>query len=248
MKKYIVCFIFLSYFSLFSQTSAYEIIKKAEDQLRGNSSESSINMTVVRPDFTRNISFKSWALGEEYGLTLITAPARERGMAFLKRGREVWNWQPSIDRTVKMPPSMMLQGWMGSDLTTEDMVRQNSILNDYNHKMLPDARVGGNNCFVIELTPKPRAAVVWGKILMYIGKSDYLQYKTEFFDEDMKLVNTITGKNPKRFGTRILLTELEVVPVGKPGHKTLFSYESLEFNVNLQESFFSLQNLRRLRP
>jgi hypothetical protein len=248
MIKNTLIFLLMSHFCLFSQTSAYEIIKKAEDQLRGNSSEATINMTVLRPDFTRNVSFKSWALGKDFGLTLITAPARDRGMAFLKRGREVWNWQPSIDRTIKMPPSMMLQGWMGSDLTTEDLVRQNSILNDYNHKLLPDAMVNGHICFVVELVPKPRAAVVWGKILMYIGKSDYLQYKTEFFDEDMKLVNTITGKNPRRFGSRTVLTELEVIPVGKPGHKTSFVYESLAFDVNLQESFFSLQNLKRLRP
>jgi len=248
MVKYTLLLLFFRPFCLFSQSSAYEILKISEDQLRGNSSEATINMTVIRPDFTRNFSFKSWALGEDYGLTLITNPAKERGMAFLKRGREVWNWQPSIDRTIKMPPSMMMQGWMGSDLTTEDLVRQNSILNDYNHNLLPEATVSGNPCFVVELTPKSRAVVVWGKILMYIGKSDYLQYKTEFFDEDMELVNTITGKNPKKFGSHTVLTELVVVPRGKREHKTLFTYESLEFDLNVQESFFSLQNLKRLRP
>ncbi|WP_158858861.1 outer membrane lipoprotein-sorting protein [Lunatibacter salilacus] len=227
---------------------ASEIIRKAEDQLRGNSSEASISMSVIRPDYTRNVSFKSWSLGDEYGLTLITSPARDRGMAFLKRGREVWNWQPSIDRSIKMPPSMMLQGWMGSDLTTEDLVRQNSILNDYDHKLLADANVDGNLCYTIALTPKEQAAVVWGKLIMYIGKSDYLQYKTEFFDEDMELVNTITGKVPKKFGSRTVLTHLEVIPEGKPGHKTIFKYDELEFDVELRESFFSLQNLKRLRP
>jgi outer membrane lipoprotein-sorting protein len=235
---------------LMAQTTpdAREIIRKTEDQLRGNSSEASISMSVIRPDYTRNVSFKSWALGEDFGLTLITAPSRDRGMAFLKRGREVWNWQPSIDRTIKMPPSMMMQGWMGSDLTTEDLVRQNSILNDYHHKLLADADVNGNICYAIELSPKAQAAVVWGKLIMYVGKSDYLQYKTEFFDEDMELVNTITGNVPKTFGSRTVLTELEVVPKGKPGHKTIFKYESLEFDIALQESFFSLQNLKRLRP
>lgn len=233
---------------MLAQPSAQEIITKAEDQLRGNSSEATISMTVVRPDYTRNVSFKSWALGEEYGLTLITAPARDRGMAFLKRGREVWNWQPSIDRSIKMPPSMMMQGWMGSDLTTEDLVRQNSLLNDYDHALLADSEAGGVVCYVVALTPKAQAAVVWGKILMYIGKSDYLQYKTEFFDEDGLLVNTVTGKSPKRFGKRTVLTELEVLPEGKPGQKTIFRYEALEFDVDVKEDFFSLQNLKRLRP
>jgi hypothetical protein len=245
----IMFFLFFFNYKPFGQSDpeALRIIRVVEDQVRGNSSEGNMTMSIIRPDYTRNISMKTWSLGDDYGLTLITAPARDKGIAFLKRGREVWNWQPSIDRTIKMPPSMMTQGWMGSDLTTEDLVRQNSIINDYHHKMLPEQRMNGIQCHVIELKPKSDAAVVWGKILMYVSKQDYLQYKTEFYDEDMKLVNTITGFNPKSFGRRKLLTEMEVIPANKPNHKTVLKYEQLKFDVPLREDFFSIQNLKNIR-
>jgi outer membrane lipoprotein-sorting protein len=238
---------FQSSFFIQSDPEALRIIQKVEDQMRGNSSEGRMTMSIIRPDFTRNISMKTWSLGEEYGITLITAPARERGMAFLKRGREVWNWQPSIDRTIKMPPSMMSQGWMGSDLTTDDLVRQNSIINDYVHKMLPEVNHTGISCYAIELTPKNNAAVVWGKIIMYISKQDYLQYQVRFFDENMQLVNTMNGAKPKTFGKRRMLTEMEVVPSNKPNQKTVIIYEDLKFDVPLKPDFFSIQNLKNLR-
>lgn len=230
-----------------SDPEAVRIIRQAEDQVRGNSSLGTFTMTIERPDYTRNITMKSWALGDDYGLTLITAPARDRGTAFLKRGREVWNWQPSIDRVIKMPPSMMSQGWMGSDLTTDDLIRQTSIINDYVHKLLPEEILDGITCHVIELIPNEEAAVVWGKIKMWISKDDYLQYKSEFFDEDMKVVNTILGSVPRQVGKRKLLTRLEVLPSDKLGNKTIMTYQEIEFDIPIKEEFFSLQNLRRIQ-
>jgi outer membrane lipoprotein-sorting protein len=230
-----------------SDPEALRIIRKLEDQLRGNSSEATMTMTVVRPDYTRTLSMKAWSLGDDFGLTLVTAPARDKGMAFLKRGREVWNWQPSIERSIKMPPSMMNQGWMGSDLTTEDLVRQNSITRDYHHRLLPEQTIAGQRCYVLELIPTEEAAVVWGKILMYVSKDDYLQYRAEFYDEDMALVNTMTGSEPRTFGRRKLLTQLEIQPADKPRQKTMFRYEDIKFDVPLKEDFFSLQNLKRIQ-
>ncbi len=230
-----------------SPEEAKRIVEQAEQQARGHSSEGVLSMTIVRPDYTRTVEMKVWSLGEDFGLTLITAPARDRGMAFLKRGREVWNWQPSIDRVIKMPPSMMNQGWMGSDLTTDDLVRQSSTVNDYHHRMLPEVTIEGEPCYVIELIPKDDVPVVWGKVIAYIGKSNYLQYKTEFYDEDMELVNTITGTEPRAVGNRKLLTRLEVLPADKRGHRTILEYKEIRFDTGVEESFFSLQNLRRVR-
>lgn len=230
-----------------SDLAAIDVIAKAEEQARGSSSEGHMLMSIIRPDYTRTIEMRTWSLGEDYGLTLITAPARERGTAFLKRGREVWNWQPSIERVIKMPPSMMSQGWMGSDLTTDDLVRQSSTINDYTHRMLPEETIDGVLCYVIELIPLEDAAIVWGKVLIWVSKKDFLQYKSEFFDEDLELVNTVTGSNPRSVGSNRLLTKLEVIPADKPGNRTVIEYKEIIFDIDIDESFFTQQNLRRLR-
>ena len=230
----------------FSQT-AFEIVKKAENKVRGEQAYSEMKMTIVRPDWTREISLKSWTKGNDYSLILITSPARDRGTAFLKRKKEIWNWQPTIDRTIKMPPSMMMQSWMGSDFTNDDLVRQSSLTTDFTHQLVGEQTIDGRECYIVELTPRPDAAVVWGKIKMWVDKKDFLELKVEFYDEDGYLVNTIYGKEIKQLGGRTLPTRLELIPADQPGHKTIIQFLNMDFNVKLDERFFSVQNLKRIR-
>lgn len=244
MSLLAVCFFSISYVSA---QDAAEIIRRAEDKLRGASSYSEMKMTVVRPEWSREVQMKSWSVGTEKSLILITGPARDKGVAFLKRDQEIWNWQPTIDRTIKMPPSMMMQSWMGSDFTNDDLVRESSILEDYNHRILGEEMIGDRKCWKIELQPKADAAVVWGKIVMWIDKTDYLQLKTTFYDEDDYLVNTMLGKSIKLLGGKLLPSIMEVIPAEEEGHKTILEYISLNFEVNLKDDFFSVQNMKRVR-
>lgn len=226
---------------------AKEIVRKADEKLRGTSTRSELKMTIVRPTWTREMSMKEWSKGDDYSLVLITGPARDKGTAFLKRGKEIWNWQPTIDRTIKMPPSMMSQSWMGSDFTNDDLVRQTSVVDDFTHTLLGSETIDGRACHKVELVPDEEAAVVWGKVIMWIDKAEYLQLKTEFYDEDGYLVNTMTGKNIKTLGGKTLPTLLEVAPADKPGHKTVVEYVWIEFNKPMEDSFFSVQNMKRVQ-
>jgi len=177
----------------------------------------------------------------------ITAPAKERGQVFLKRENEMWNWVPTIERMIKIPPSMMMQSWMGSDFTNDDLVRESSFEKDYHHKLLGEEPVEGYDCYKIELIPKPDAPVVWGKILMWVSKNEYHWLKAEFYDEDETLVNIEILSEIKIMDDREMPTRMEMIPADKEGHKTVLIFDEIEFNVNLDESFFSQQNMRRIR-
>ncbi|HKK77118.1 MAG TPA: outer membrane lipoprotein-sorting protein [Saprospiraceae bacterium] len=230
-----------------AQLDATAIVQKAEDKLRGATSKSTLKMTIVRPNWTREVEMKSWSKGNDYSLTLVTAPARDKGTAFLKRQKEIWNWQPTIDRVIKMPPSMMMQSWMGSDLKNDDLVRESSIVEDYEHQLLGEEAVNGLACYKIEMIPREDAPVVWGKVITWIDKSDYMQLKTEFYDEDDYLVNTIYGKEIKTMDGKKIPSVMEVVPADEEGHKTILAYQSLEFDEPIPTSFFSIQNMKRVR-
>jgi len=186
-------------------------------------------------------------LGDEKALILVIAPARDKGTAFLKREKEMWNWQPNIDRVIKMPPSMMSQSWMGSDFNNDDLVKQSSIVVDYTHKHIGTEVIEDRECWKIELIPKENAAVVWGKIYSWISKNEYLQLKTEFYDEDDYLINTMRGKSIKNLGGKILPSILEITPEEEEGNKTIIEYLSLEFDIKIDDSFFSVQNMQRVR-
>ncbi|NND05921.1 MAG: outer membrane lipoprotein-sorting protein [Saprospiraceae bacterium] len=227
---------------------ATEIITIADQRARGiKSSQGEMKMTIVRPNWSREISIKSWSKGTEYSLMLITDPPRDKGTAFLKRQKEIWNWQPSIDRAIKLPPSMMMQSWMGSDFKNDDLVRESSVVVDYTHMLLGEEVINGREAYKIELIPKEDAPVVWGKVISWVGKKHYLQLKSEFYDEDGYLVNIMLGKDIKELGGRLLPSRLEMIPADEEGKKTVIEQKSIAFDVPIDNQFFSLQNMKRVR-
>lgn len=227
--------------------NASEIVKKMDEKMRGESLEAEVTMTIVRPDWSREVSMKSWSRGSEYSMILITAPARDRGTAFLKRGNEIWNWIPNVGRTIKMPPSMMMQSWMGSDFTNDDLVRESSAVTDYEHELVGEETIQGYECYKIEMTPKPDAPVVWTRVDVWISKEEYIELRAEFYDEFGELINVMNGMDVMDFDGRQIPSRMEMIPMDKEGHMTVLEYRSMQFNENIPERFFSVQNMRRVQ-
>ncbi len=227
--------------------NAKEIVQKADEKFRGKSSKGEMTMIIERPTWNRTVSMKSWSLGNEYSLIYITAPAKEKGQVFLKRESEMWNWVPTIERMIKIPPSMMMQSWMGSDFTNDDLVRESSIVTDYTHKIIGEETINGHETYKIELIPLPDAPVVWGKVLMWISKDEFYWLRSEFYDEDNILVNTEILSDIKKMDDRTMPTRMEMIPANEEGHKTILIYDKIDFDVKIDESFFSQQNMRRIR-
>ena len=230
-----------------AEPTAREIVSKANDLLRGKSGTATATMTVVKPDWSREVSMKTWSLEPDYTMILITAPAKDKGSVTLKRRNEVWNWIPSIQRVIKIPPSMMMQPWMGSDFTNDDLVRESSIVEDYTQTIIAADTIDGYDCYKILLDPKPEAGVVWGKIIMWVSRKGYLELKAEYYDEDSTLVKYMVGSDVRMLGGRTLPAHWEMVPADKPGEKTILEYSELKFDIPMEPSFFSEQNMKRVR-
>ncbi len=223
------------------------IIKQADEKFRGESSRGEMTMIIERPGWSRTVSMKNWTLGNDYSLIYITAPAKEKGQVFLKRDKEMWNWVPNIERMIKIPPSMMMQSWMGSDFTNDDLVKESQMAKDYSNKLLGEEEVDGYSCYKIELIPHEDAPVVWGKVIMWISKKELHWLKAEFYDEDGYLVNTKILTDVKMMDDREMPTRLEMIPADEEGNKTVMIFDKIEFDVDLKESFFSQQNMKRIR-
>ncbi|WP_281239114.1 outer membrane lipoprotein-sorting protein [Flavobacterium praedii] len=246
MKKILVLLFFhLSIIALAQE--AKDIVKNAEEKSKGKTSIANITIQTIRPTWTREMTVKAWTKGNDLSFILVLAPAKEKGVVFLKRKKEVWNWIPSIERTIKMPPSMMSQSWMGTDFTNDDLVKEASILEDYNHSFLEDVIVDGRSCYKIQLLPKPKSAVVWGKVIMDIDKKDFMMLYVEYYDEDGMLINTMHCSDIKLLGDRLLPGKMEMIPANKKGNKTVLIYNSLVFDTPLDDSFFTTQNITKAK-
>jgi outer membrane lipoprotein-sorting protein len=229
------------------QQTAKEIIKKANDLMQGQTNESYMRMSIVRPTWQRTIAFHSWGKSNEYSMAIITEPAKDKGQTFLKRKNEIWNWVPNIQRMIKLPPSMMSQGWMGSDFTNDDLLKAASIVEDYDHTLLGSEVCNGEDCFKIKLIPKPNAAIVWGSLIKWISKKGYFQMKTEYYDEDNILVKTESASSIKNMGEREIPTHFEIIPADKPGNKTIIDFDKATFNKPIDDGFFSQQNMKNIK-
>ncbi|NKB86723.1 MAG: outer membrane lipoprotein-sorting protein [Acidobacteria bacterium] len=229
------------------EPDAREIVRQANELARGLNSLTTASMQIVRPDWTREMAMKSWSLGTDYYMILITAPARDQGQVFLKRENDMWNWVPRVQRSVKIPPSMMNQSWMGSDFTNNDLVRIDSLVIDYEQSILGEETIEGYETWQIELMPLPEAPVVWGRVVLWIAKDELFMLRAEYFDEDGELINRQTGSEVKMMDDRLIPTRLVMEDAKKPGHMTIMVTEAADFSYEVSESFFSQQQMRNVR-
>jgi outer membrane lipoprotein-sorting protein len=226
--------------------TAKEIVQKTDAKMRGSTMQAEIIIKTVRPTWTREMHCKTWMKGNELAMILVKYPAKDKGISFLKRKKEVWNWMPTLERTIKLPPSMMSQSWMGTDFTNDDLVKESSIIEDYDHTIIGDTSIDNRPCHIIKMTPKPVAAVVWGKVIICIDKKDFLELHSRFYDEDGKLINTMNSYDVKLMHDRIIPTRFEMIPADKKGQKTEMIYKNIEYNKPIQDNFFSVEKMKTL--
>ena len=227
---------------------ATDIVRRADEKFNGEKSSYSVmSMKVIRPEWQRTIEFRSWTLGRDYSLTLITAPPKEAGQTFLKRVSEMWSWNPTISRLIKLPPSMMSQGWMGSDYTNDDILRESSVVTDYLHEIAGEEIIDGRLCYKINMTAREKASIVWGRQIRWIDKKEFLVLRVELYDEDGSLVRTETGSDIKIMDGRSITSRIELVPAEEPENRTLLEIREIKFNIPVEESYFSQQNMKRVR-
>ncbi|PLY12595.1 MAG: outer membrane lipoprotein-sorting protein [Desulfuromonas sp.] len=217
-----------------------ELIRDIEDQHTGRSSIATMEMTVRTEHWERSLSMKAWSLGRDHFLIRILKPAKEKGVATLKVDKEVWNYLPKIDRTIKVPASMMGGAWMGSHITNNDLVKAAKIDEDYTFELLGE----DDTTWTVDCIPRPEAAVVWGRIVYTVEKARRVPLTVDYFDEEQEKVRTMTFDRVKTIGKRTLPLRMTIIPLDKPDEKTVFTYHDIAFDVPMEESFFSLANLQ----
>ena len=84
---------------------AKALMRKMDALWRGQSSRAVITMIVKTHRYERKITMEAWSEGREKSLVRILRPKKDRGIATLKVGKNIWNYLPKIDRAAKIPPA-----------------------------------------------------------------------------------------------------------------------------------------------
>ncbi|TFH41109.1 MAG: outer membrane lipoprotein-sorting protein [Chrysiogenales bacterium] len=235
--------------------TAFQIIERSDNAVRGTTQVAEIEIVIKGRRFTRILKMKSWDNRiAKKSFAEITAPKKDAGNRFLLISNEklMWHYSPIMGRETKIHPSMMLQPWMGSDFTNDDIVKESSVIEDYTHALDGKKTVDGMECHVVVLTPKPDAPVVWGKIIYYARVSDYLPVREEFFDQRGNLKKVLAFSGFKKMHDRVIPTVYKMVSVDRKSpdgrmkdEYTKMIIKKISFNLRIPDSVFSLRNLKR---
>jgi outer membrane lipoprotein-sorting protein len=222
---------------------AAAIVEGALDQMRGAASKGTAEMTIHRPEWERTMTMRIWTLGRSDSLVRITGPAKDAGNGTLKKGKDMWMFNPKINRLIKLPPSMMSQGWMGSDFSNNDLAKTDSLVEDYEHAVESTAVVDDKKVYTIVSRPKPGAAVVWGMLRLEI-REDHVLLSETFYDESDEPVKKMVNTDIRRFGERLLPATWTISKSDAKDEYTVFRYKDLQFLAVLSERLFTQSNLR----
>ena len=239
--KWLLSLLLLSTILLANEAQA--IIKKLEKNLRGDYMYSTMSMIVTSKRGKRTVKIESWSEGNDKSFIKILYPKKDKGITFLKIDNQMWQYIPKIERTIKIPPSMMLQSWMGSDFTNDDMVKESSLEEDYNAKLLSKQ----GNVATLELIPKPNAAVVWGKIIIDVDLRNAVPLKETYYDDMMKKVRIMTFSKIEQHGTHRVPMVMELKPLDptKKKNRTKIIFEKINYDTKIDASYFTKQALKR---
>ncbi len=227
------------------EPSGRDILDRVENLLWGKTLQGEFEMSIATPRWQRTLGMRVWMERPTRSFIRILSPAKEAGIGSLRIRSEMWNYLPNVERTIKIPPSMMLQPWMGSDFTNDDLVKESSIINDYTHKILATVRLDGQSVYQVEAIPKPDAAVVWGKIVYRVRSSDFIPLAVEYYDERGEMVRVMTYSEVRAIGGRTIPTRWEMRPVAKPANVTTIVVKNVVYNRPIDEEIFTQRNLQK---
>jgi outer membrane lipoprotein-sorting protein len=238
--KTITLFLILATTLVFGD-EAHDILKKLDQNMRGKNIYIQMSMSVTSMGHQRTMKMQSYSQGTKKSFVKVIYPPKDRGITFLSLDNQMWQYVPKIERIIKIPPSMMLQNWMGSDITNDDMVKQSSIVEDYDPTLLKKE----GNIVTIELIPKEDAAVVWGKIITNIDTTTYTSVKDTFYDEDAKAVRVFSYDKVKSYGKYFIPTYWKIQPVDKKNNFTEIILEDVKYDSDISDQYFQKSALKR---
>jgi len=220
------------------------IIRTIDEMYRSRTSRARMEMNVVTPQWERTLTLEVWTQGMDKTFVRILQPKKERGVATLRLKNEMWNYLPNTNKVIKIPPSMMMGSWMGSDFTNDDLVKEYNLKDDYTVTLTapPDAEAG---LLYLECRPRPGLPVVWDRVLVAVRAEDDLPVWQKFFDEKGKLMRTMNFRDIRTFGSKKIPSVMELIPQNKEGQKTTVRFLDISFDVKLADDVFTMRNLSR---
>ena len=225
---------------------ARQIVRDAVNHWRGISSYTEMSMVIHRPEWERRMTMRAWTKGDDQSLVRVIEPAKDRGNGTLTDDNNMWSFSPKVNRVIKIPSSMMGQSWMGSDFSNKDVAKADDIIDEYVHSVLSVGEDNGVRYYEIQSVPLEDAAVVWGREVLRI-RDDKVVIDHKFYDQDDELVKVLESLEIGELGGRTIALRQRMHEVDTPDEWTEIQVISVEYEIDVPDSMFTLSSLRNPR-
>lgn len=222
-----------------------EIIREIDRLYRSDKSYSKADMTIVTPNWTRTLEMRAWTWEDSHTLIRITAPPKERGVGTLRIENEMWNYLPKTNKVIKIPPSMMMSSWMGSDFTNDDLVHEFTLFEDFDYEPA-EVENPDSNLVYVRATPHEGVPIVWDHIIIAVRRTDHIPVWQKYYDEHDELIRVLEYSDIETFDGRTIPSVMTMIPQDEEGNRTTIRYEQIEFDAEFdRDEIFTLRNLRQ---
>ena len=181
-------------------------------------------------------------------------PSDVRRMTFLvwkypEKEDDRWIYIPAVDLVRRVAASDKRSSFVGSDFTYEDISGRD--ISADTHTLVREEKLGSNDCYVIESTPKETLDYV--RRIAWIDKTSYLPLKEEYYDLQSELARVFTADKIENVssgaGSGAIPTVMKrTMRNVKSGHRTEVTFRAVSFNVGLTDDIFTERYLRQPQP
>jgi outer membrane lipoprotein-sorting protein len=178
-------------------------------------------------------------------------PATVRGTRFLTiektgGGKDQWIYLPSLAKVRRIAASEGSGGFMGTDMSYDDLSATSRKADDDDHTLLREETYNGADCYVIQSVPKD-SSYQYGKMVLWIDKATLVNYKVEMHDRGGTLVKTMESSGFHDVQGYLTPAQIKVSTLAAGTFTTVYT-DIIKYGDNVPESVFTTRYLETGRP
>ncbi len=223
--------------------SAEEILRRVDSNQAFESIEYTGRMEITLAGDTRIKTMRAWAVGDSKAFIEFTNP-EDRGTRMLKLDKNLWMYFPREQDTVKISGHLLKEGMMGSDVSYEDAMESDALLEKYSAAILREEVLDGRPVWVLELRARTPKAT-YDRRVLWIDKERYVGLRGEMYAKSGRLLKESRSLEVRNVGGRWYPVRTEMVNRLRKDTRTVFVLEDLKLDVRLEDSRFSMAELTR---
>jgi outer membrane lipoprotein-sorting protein len=218
------------------------ILGRADRAVLGETATYTLRMTVIRPGKPeRVVEMKGWKKGSDQGLVRYTAPPKERGTAYLRRGDSTWLYLPSAEKVVRVGTR---QNFGGGDFSNADIFRL-SLIEDYDPTLAGEEVVEGEACYRLDLKAKDRS-IAYDRVVYWVRTDGtFYPVKADYYTLSGKRLKSLVLSQVKPLGGRPRPTLLTMESRVDEGSRTRLEFLAIQDDVRLDDRLFTPGALER---